>query len=192
MIDKNTNIFDLVEEVNKNKNKSSISTEKEINDIYSMLDEIKNDNNVSIDEVREKINNHSSSYTNSSSTERLADYATSVKKPELPGSVSNYHNFSECVLAFIAGVDYGSNNAKEYVNGHKEALEKYIYEIKNNAKDLYIVEINLNKIIDGFSSKSSLRDKGYYDGLVYVLKALLKAKEIMTESINNKLLETIC
>lgn len=191
MVDNKTNIFDLVEEVNKEKKKSSMSVEKEINDIYSMLDDIKNDNNISVDDVRERINNYSEEPVNANIKDKLENYSTVVTKPELPINVSNYDLYSECVLAFISGVNYGTNNSKEYVTGHKAALEKYYLQIKNNSKDIYVVEGNINEEINNNKSNSSLRDKGYYDGLIYVLKSLKKSKELLTDKINKKLVEKI-
>lgn len=189
MVDNKTNIFDLVEEVNKEKKKSSMAVEKEINDIYSMLDDIKNDNDISVDDVREKVNSYSSS--KATINDKLENYSTVVTKPEVPNSVGDYDLYSDCLLAFITSVNYGDNNSKEYVAGHKSALEKYYSLIKNNKKDIYIIEANVNEDINNFSSKSSLRDKGYYDGLFYVLKSLRKSKELMTDKINNKLVEKL-
>ena len=190
MTENKTNIFDLVEEVNKEKKKSSMSVEKEINDIYSMLDEIKNDNNISIDDVREKINNYSKK-ENANINDKLENYSTVVTKPEIPNNAFNYDNYSDCVLSFIRSVDYGTNNSKEYVEGHKTALEKYYKEISNNRKDIYVVESRVNEDINNYNSKSSLRDKGYYDGLIYVLKSLKRSKELLTDKINSKLLEKL-
>lgn len=191
MVNKNTNIFDLVEEVNKEKKKSSIQREKEMNDIYSMLDDIKNDNNISVDDIREKVNNFASEKTDKNINDRLENYSNTVQKPEVPSMVSNYDTYSECVLSFITSVNYGLNNSREYVEGHKEALEKYYLEIKNNHKDIYVVEAHINEEINGYSSKSSIRDKGYYDGLFYVHKSLKKAKEMLTGKVNNLLIKKL-
>lgn len=188
MPENKTNIFDLVEEVNKEKKKSSMAVEKEINDIYSMLDEIKKDNNISIDDVREKINDYAKN-SNAKINDRLENYSTVVTKPDIPSFVLDYNNYSECVTSFIRCVDYGANNSKEYVEGHKKALEKYYKDIMNNRKDIYVVEGRINEDINNYNSKTSLRDKGYYDGLFYVLKSLKKAKELLTGRINNDLVE---
>lgn len=190
MVDKNTNIFDLVEEVNKEKKKSSIQREKEMNDIYSMLDDIKNDNDISIDDVREKVNNYASDKKDNIN-DKLENYSNTVKKPEVPNHVNDYDKYSECVLAFITSVDYGTNNSREYVEGHKEALEKYYLEIKNNHKDIYVVEAHINEELNNYTSKSSIRDKGYYDGLFYVHKSLKKAKELLTGKVNNLLVKKL-
>lgn len=189
MAKNDTNIFDLVEELNKSKNKSSMQKEKEINDIYSMLDEIKNDNNISIDEVRDKVNN----YSNFSKTvnDSLENYSTVVNVPTLPNSVTNYDTYSECIFAFFRAVDYGTSNSKQYVQGHKSALEKYYNEITNNHKDIYVVEARLNEEINKFSSKDDVFSKGYYDGLFYALRSIKKARALLESKINIKLREQI-
>lgn len=190
MPDNNTNIFDLVEEVNKNKKKNNSSIDKEINDIYSMLDDIKEDNNISVEDVRSKINSYSQN-NNANIKDKLENYSTVVSKPEVPDEVTDYDLYSECVLTYISSVDYGKNNSREYVTGHKAALEKYYSAINNNKKDIYVIEANVNEDINNYNSKSSLRDKGYYDGLIYVLKSLKKAKQQLIIKINNRLVERI-
>lgn len=192
MVDNKTNIFDLVEEVNKEKKKSSMAVEKEINDIYSMLDDIKKDNDISVEDVRDKVNAYSTGTKKKvSSEEKLSSFSSNlVKKPVVPESV-NADIYSDNVLAYISSVDYGQDNSKEYVKGHKEALEKYYLDIKSNKKDLYVVEARLNDEINSNSSKSSLKDKGYYDGLLYVLKSFKKSKETVTDKINRMLIEKI-
>lgn len=190
-MDNKTNIFDLVEEVNREKKKSTMAAEKEINDIYSMLDEIKNDNNISVEDVREKVNSFSFYDDNAGINDRLENYSTVVKKPDVP-NISGYDKYSDIILATISAVNYGSNNSKEYVEGHKLALENYYKDINNNVNDIYVVEAKINEDINNFSSKSSLRDKGYYDGLIYVLKAIKNAKEQVTEKVNNRLIEKLC
>ena len=46
----NTDIYRLVEEMNKAKAK------KEVNDIFSMLDEVQKENNISVDDIRNSVN----------------------------------------------------------------------------------------------------------------------------------------
>ena len=189
MTDKNTDIFELVDKMNKTKKKSAMEKEKEINDIYSMLDDIKNDNNISVDDVREKVNNYS--FLNPNNEESLENYSAVVHKPTLPENVVNYDTYSECIFAFFTAVDYGTNNSKQYVKGHKTALEKYFIEIKNNRKDIYVVESRLNDEINNYSSSDNVYDKGYYDGLFYALRSIKKAKSLMESKINIKLRESI-
>lgn len=189
MAKNDTNIFDLVDELNKSKNKTSMEKEKEINNIYSMLDDIKNDNNISVEEVRNKVNDYS--YQTNLDNDSLENYSTVVSVPTLPSSVSNYDTFSECIIAFFKAVDYGTNNSKQYVKGHKAALEKYCTEIAHNHKDIYVVEGKLNDEINNFASKDDIYSKGYYDGLFYVLRAIKKAKALLSSKINIKLREQI-
>ena len=180
MADEKTNIYDLVNEVNKNKAKTSMEKEKDMNDIFSMLDDIKADNNVSVDEVREAVNNYSFENINKTVENNTAQ----VRKVSVPNSVENWNSYSDCVLAYFRAVDYGTDNSKEYVEGHKKALEKYYKEIQNNSKDIYVVEGHVNDEISAFDSKSNLKDKGYYDGLFYVLKSLKKAKAQVESSLS--------
>lgn len=189
MAEKNTNIFDLVEELNKSKNKSSMQKEKEINDIYSMLDEIKNDNNISVDEVRDKVNNYS--FSTKKIEDNLENYSTVVNVPSLPTSINNYDTYSECIVAFFRAVNYGTSNSKQYVQGHMSALEKYYNEIANNHKDIYVVEARLNDEISNYTSKDDIYSKGYYDGLFYALRSIKKARALMESKINIKLREQI-
>lgn len=189
MADNNTNIFDLVEQVNKNKNKSSMQVEKEMDDIFSMLDDIKSDNNISVDDVRNAVNNYSSNKVIDDSIERNT---AQVKKVNVPSSVSGWNLYSECILAYFKAVDYGTDNSKEYVDGHKAAIEKYYTEITNNRKDIYVVEGHVNDELSAFTSKASLKDKGYYDGLFYVLKVLRKAKVQVGSSLATTLRKKIC
>ena len=189
MANNNTNIFDLVEELNKSKNKTSMEKEKEINDIYSMLDDIKNDNNISIDEVRDRVNN--ASFFSNTFNDSLDNYSTVVNVPTLPSSVTNYDTYSECIIAFFKAVNYGTSNSKQYVEGHRKALEKYYNEIVNNHRDIYVVEARLNDEINSFSSKDDIYSKGYYDGMFYALRSIKKAKALLESKINIKLREQI-
>lgn len=189
MSDNNTNIFDLVDQVNKNKQKSSMQTEKEMDDIFSMLDDIKTDNNISVDDVRNAVNSYSSSKVIDNSIERNT---AQVRKVTVPNSVDGWELYSECVLAYFKAVDYGTDNSKDYVEGHKAAIEKYYKEILNNRKDIYVVEGHVNDEISAFTSKSSIKDKGYYDGLFYVLKSIRKAKSQVGSSLAAILRKKIC
>lgn len=189
MAENKTNIYDLMNEVNKNKSKSSMSKENTMNDIFDMLDEIKKDNNISVDEVKQRVNSTKSQ--ESEIHDSLENYSNVVVKPTVPEHVDNYDTYSDCLLQFIRMVNYGTNNSKEYVRGHKAALEKYYSEISNNKKDIYVVEGSVNDEINGLVSKEGLYDKGYYDGLFYILRSLKKAKALMTSKLNTLLKEKI-
>lgn len=167
--------------------KSSIQIDKELNDIFSSLDEIKNNNDISIEKIREQVNNTKSAKIG----DKLENYSKTVKVPTLPLSVVDYDSYSDCLFSFIKGVDYGSDNSREYVEGHKNALERYYKEISNNHKDLYLVEARINEEINAIESKDSLYDKGYYDGLFYVLRSIKKAKEMLTNKVSKKLKEKL-
>ena len=130
----NTDIYRLVEEMNKAKAK------KEVNDIFSMLDEVQKENNISVDDIRNSVNR----------TDGVA-----------------------------------------YVNAQRSALEKYYKEIKSNPKDIAVVEGHVNDEINSIDNRSTLEEKGYYDGLYYVLRAIKKAKSEVAYKINNKLREKL-
>ena len=187
MADNKTNIYDLVDQVNKNKAKTSMEKEKDMNDIFSMLDDIKDDNNISVEEVRDAVNNYQSNNIN----QTVENNTSQVRKVIVPSSVNNWDSYSDCVLAYFKAVDYGTDNSKEYVDGHKAALEKYYKEVLNNSKDIYVVEGRVNDEISSFESKSSLKEKGYYDGLFYVRNSLKNAKgqveATMSELLKKKL-----
>lgn len=112
-----------------------------------------------------------------------------VLKPEL-SEVNDYTSFSNLIFKMIQNVNYGTNNASEYVFGHKKALKEYALEIKNNNENINLVEDNISLKINSIQTKSSLEDKGYYDGLLYVLKAIRKAKDKIylkiREEVNDK------
>lgn len=185
-----TNIFDLVEEVNRNKGRTSISKDKEMNDIFSMLDEVKKDNNISIDRVRSAVNSYSSSKQEDNS-DSIRNNSNLVRKPVVPSNVTNWDKYSECIVAYLNSVDYGPDNSYEYVKGHNKALSKYKEELLNNHKDIYVVEGHVNDELNSSLSKASIEDKGYYDGLFYVLKSIKKAKEDTNNKVVNKLKEKL-
>lgn len=189
-MEKQTNIFDLVEEVNRNKGRSAISKESEMNDIFSMLDEVKKDNNISVEKVRSAVNSYSST-SSERKTENVQNNTNLVRKPTIPSSVSGWDKYSECVVEYLNSVDYGSDNSYEYVKGHSKALSKYKEEILNNHKDIYVVEGHVNDELNSSLNKSSIEDKGYYDGLFYVLKSIKRAKEDASKKVENKLKEKL-
>lgn len=165
MADKNIDMFKLVEEVEKQRSMN-------IDEIFSTLDSVKEDN-------QEPVNDYNS-YTTSSDP-------STVVKPELPYDLGSYDTRFELFRNIIERVSYGSSNVNEYVEGHKEALEKYYRDAYNNKKDLYVVEGAVSDEISRFTSRSNLYKKGYYDGLLYVYNALKKSKELLMAKINNEI-----
>ena len=164
----NTDIFKLVEEV-ENQKKASLD------DIYSMLDDVKNDS--SVIDVQPKVYSEQPQTTVSS-----AARPTKVQKPSLPKTVTFDTRF-ECFKSLIEGVDYGVDNSPEYVEGHKKALEHVYQDAYNNPKDLYVVEARVNDEINRMVTKNTLYLKGYYDGLFYALKTLRQSKTLSMDKV---------
>ena len=82
-------------------------------------------------------------------------------------------------------MNYGKENSVEYVNAHRQALEDVYRDASNNAKDLYVIEARVNDEINRTISKTTIAEKGYYDGLMYALKAIRKSKTMMMDKIVN-------
>lgn len=170
-------IFKLVEEINKNKD-----TDK-IDDIYNLLDELKKE------EVSSSVHKNAESSRVKKSS--LADFKK-VKRPLLPNAVSEYDSYSECVLNYISDVNYGDNN-EDYIRGHRDALSKYYVAIKNNHNDLYVEKGRVSDELANVKSANlnDLYTRGYYDGLDYVNKALIRGRESMSKKIYEKLLKEL-
>ena len=170
MPDNKIDMFKLVQEVKKQKSMN-------IDDIFSNLDSIKN----------EEVKTNEDRYAKSAATSSV----NLIRKPTIPDEIGAYHTRFEAFKGIIEHVDYGSSNATDYVQGHSDALEYYFKDAYTNAKDLYVVEARVNDEINKFSSRAQLYQKGYYDGLFYVLKALKRSKElimtILNREINSKL-----
>lgn len=157
----NKNIFDIVDQMEKNKKESN-----NIDDIFSMLDDVTKENDV----IDNKPSNNGT-----------------VKKPEIPNKIMNYKKFSECFRNILNACDYGENNAADYVKGHKEAINKYKQSIDLYALDLNVLIDKLNNEIGQYESSGNLYSKGYYDGLFYCLKAYQKAKDLISDKIDELL-----
>jgi len=179
MDNKNIDIFKVVEEANKHKETSN----KNIDDIYNMLDDIKKDS--SIDDIKESVTK-----LNSNNVDYVKTYeqraSNLVKRPSLAKVKDSDFRYN-CFCEMLKNVDYGISNSNEYVEGHNRALNKYLKEALNNQDDLYIVEGVLNDELNKDSRSSSLEAKGYRDGLYYVYQALKESKRIFTEKIYKEL-----
>ena len=184
----NQDIYKLVEEMNKNKTVEHTglnSNKKEVEDIFSMLNEVQEKNNISVEEVRRSVNRSSEINLNTNYGKR----AKVIKKPTLPSNVE-YDLLSDGIIAYISNVEYGDNDS-DYVLAHRSALEKYYKEIVSNRKDISVVEGHVNDEISALDSRNTLSEKGYYDGLYYVLRAIKKAKSEVSFKINEKLKEKL-
>ena len=136
----NQDIYKLVEEMNKNKQK------KEVDDIFSMLNEVQEKNNISVEDVRNSVNRSSDINLNTNYGKK----AKVIKKPVLPSNV-DYDLLSDGIIAYISNVEYGDNDS-DYVLAHRSALEKYYKEIVSNRKDISVVEGHVNDEINAINS----------------------------------------
>lgn len=188
-------IYKLVEQLNKNK----ISDNSKIEEIYNILDSIDKEDNSTINlhlDNNTSTNKNSTSSANTSRTVNLADLKNkirSVKKPTFPKEIRPFDNRSDCFFNILAEVNYGSDNNEDYIKGHRDALEKYYTIVKNNSKDLYVVEGQVNDELNNrLASKSSdYYANGYYDGLEYVSRALVKSKDLISKKIYQELLKEL-
>ena len=109
-----------------------------------------------------------------------------IVTPELPDRVEGYSTRFEAFKKYIQNVPYDTTSPKDYVNGHKDALEKYYKEACNNPKDLYVVEAvakNEKKKLQGYQQ---IYDRGFSDGIDYVIKALNASKRNIMAMINRE------
>jgi hypothetical protein len=166
MADKYVDMFKLIEEVEKQRSMN-------IDDIFSHLDSVKNEE---ITYARPK--NYASSSTSN---------VTLIRKPTIPDNFGAYDTRFSCFRGIIEHVVYGSNTDNAYVEGHKDAIEKYYKDAYNNSKDLYVIEARVNDEINKYTSRAQLYEKGYYDGLFYVLKALNRSKELLMNRLNREI-----
>ena len=167
MTDKKIDMFKLVEQVEKQK-------KMDIDDIFSNLDSVRNE------EVRKE-----------ETTARVyasVNDPSMISRPRVPDKIGQYNTRFEAFRGIIEHVYYGTQNVNAYVEGHRDALEKYYGDAYQNSKDLYVIEARVNDELNRFNSHSGLYEKGYYDGLAYVLKALRRSKELLMSRINNEII----
>lgn len=162
MTDKNNlDMFKLAEEVEKQKKEAAAS----LDDIFSDLDNVTKNQPYTIKE----------------------EVAPKVIKPSIPGNISDYTTRYEAFKAIIEAVSYGTNNAEEYVKGHSDALEQYSVDVFKHRANLTDYEILLNRQIAEYPSRYKLYEKGYYDGMFYVLKAIKRSKELAMDNLVKEL-----
>lgn len=174
----NNDIFKLVQEVEKQKRAS-------LDDIYKMLDDAQtsSSNEESVVDVKAKVNQSASSLSTLNIKSDIIP-SNRIQMPTFPSQVTFDTRF-DCFKALIEGVNYGYENSPEYVGAHIRALEDVYQDAFNNAKDLYVTEARVNDEINRTISKTTIREKGYYDGLMYALKAIRKSKSLMIDKVVN-------
>ena len=171
MADKNIDMFKLVEQVEKQKS-------MDIDAIFSTLDSVRADEEVRQQEVKSR--DYSS----------VADPSL-ITRPRIPDQIGQYTTRFECFKGIVENVSYGTRNVNAYVEGHKDALEKYYSDAYKNSQDLYVIEARVNDELNRFTSHAALYEKGYYDGLAYVLKALKRSKELLMSRINSEIIRNM-
>ena len=113
--------------------------------------------------------------------------AKQVTIPSIPNHIGSYLTRYDCFKAIIEHVSYGTSNVKEYMNGHKDALNKYYVDVNDCKKDLSVLERKVSQDIQNYGSHDQLYEKGYYDGMLYVLKAIKRSKELIMKEMADKL-----
>lgn len=165
---------------------SNFDNRDDINVIFSMLDSIREENNLtSLDDVRQRVS-RGSNPDNLVNLQRTAVSPSKViRKPELPRIIENYDTRLDCFLIILQSVNYGETNSEEYMTGHRNALERYYTYAQSNPRDLSVVEGRLKDELSSYTTATrfTLNEKGYYDGLIYVQKALKKSKELIMDRI---------
>ncbi len=172
MTDKKIDMFKLVEEVEKQRASN-------IDDIFNDLDSIRKE------EAQPSVSPGSTASYQKSSDVRL------VRKPSIPEDIGNYTTRFEAFRSIVEHVSYGSTDVNDYMAGHRDALEKYYKDAYNNSRDLYVIEARVNDEINRYTSRYQLYEKGYYDGMFYILKALKRSKELLMARLNKEISEKL-
>ena len=161
-------------------------------DMFKLVEEVEKQKSVDLDEIFNDLDLVRNSKTvenefKSAPKAAKAEDVNLVSKPIIPNNIGAYDTRFEAFKSIIEHVSYGTDNMNSYVEGHRNALEKYYRDAYNNSKDLYVIEARVNDEINKSGSHSGLYEKGYYDGLIYVTKALKRSKELLMAKINDKI-----
>jgi len=164
-----------------------MATNRSIDEIFADLESSMNDSE-SIDDVLKRVsqrgeafNINITGYTNT----KVVHRPTRPDINSLGEFVSRYDTFKK----IIEKVNYGVGNATEYVNGHADALKKYYAQGQSDSNDLTLVESRVSEEIHHYEQvdKTNVYVKGYYDGLIYVYRALKDSKDLALKQIYQKL-----
>lgn len=112
--------------------------------------------------------------------------AGTLTKAQMKEVSGDFDNVYDAYKNLVENVSYGSENSKDYVKGHKAALDKcfdIVYEFNSN---IFEAEEKISNELESYES-STIEEKGYYDGLFYSLKAIKKAKEYMLDKISKEI-----
>ncbi len=167
MAEKQIDMYKLVEQVEKQKS-------MDIDDIFSTLDSVKEEK-------------YSEPQQSAHSYADVGDPGM-ISKPKIPEDIGKYQTRFECFRGIIENVSYGTRTINVYVEGHRDALKKYYADAYQNSKDLYVIEARAGDEVNRYNSHNGLYEKGYYDGLMYVIKALKRSKELLMSRINQEII----
>lgn len=199
---KNIDVYKVVDEMNKNK----VSDNSKLDEIYNMLDSLKDDpkntsninltlnSSVSSSTYSNKNINQGTNASTRKKTATLSDYKEKVRpiiKPSFPSEIKAFDTRSECFINILHEVEYGTNNNEDYVKGHKNALDKYYTIAKNNPKNFYVIEGQVNDELNTTRNNTDNYARGYYDGLEFVYTALSKSKDLLSRKIYDNLLKEL-
>ncbi len=157
-------------------------------EIDKMFDELQQANDETVDSLKDRLSGKDEDLV--SLKETYSERKTvSLKRPSLPKTIpASLKTRLDIYLYCLKNVEYGPNN-RAYVDGHLAALNKYLDRSRLDPHNLEVVSATLLDEIKrtGSTSKTDLKEKGYYDGLNYVNSALKKSKDVMAKNINDVL-----
>ncbi len=160
--------------------------DSKFDEIDRMFEELQKANDVSVDNIRSSLTDDEGllSMRDKIDTQRKVMI---VSRPSLPKIPSSLKTRLDIYLYCLKNVDYGKDNNRSYVDGHIEALNRYLEQAKLNPNNLEVVLATVNDELKwkGKTSKVDLKDKGYTDGLSYVMQALKKSKDVIAKEINS-------
>ena len=165
-------------------------TNKDFDKIYDELESLMKQSE-SVEQLREKVSKKYEDGPVLSDLRVNKRNTHIVKRPSIPTreQIGSYNGRYECFSKLISYVDYGVGNSSEYVDGHAEALKKYYAQAQSTPNDLTLIEARVNDEITKYNhlDKNNVYVKGYYDGLLYVYRALRKSKDLIVTDIYEKL-----
>lgn len=160
-------------------------------DMFKLIEEVEKQNSMNIDDIfsdLDSLKNGEVTYQRPKNTATSSSgNVTLIRKPTIPEDIGAYDTRFSAFRGIIEHVSYGNSANNAYVEGHRDALQKYYQDAYNNSKDLYVIEARVNDEINRYTSRTQLYEKGYYDGLFYVLKALNRSKELLMNRLNREI-----
>ncbi len=160
--------------------------DSKFDEIDRMFEELQKTNDVSVDNIRSNLTDNEGLLSMRDKIDPQRKVMV-VSRPSLPKIPSSLKSRLDIFLYCLKNVDYGKDNNRSYVDGHIEALNRYLEQAKLNPNNLEVVLATVNDELrwKGKTSKIDLREKGYTDGLTYVGQALKKSKDVIAKDIDN-------